>query len=119
MRAASVIDAAAAVLVALASIEAFVRSLQTYFVLPAGSRIGSLRPIRWRLGHWFVLALELLIGSDIIRSAVNPTWVDLAQLAAIVVLRAVINFTLEHDMKAALTVEAPAKGDGGAPPAAP
>ena len=45
------------------------------------------------------LASELLIGSDIIRTAVSPTWDDIAQLAAIVALRVVIEYTLMHDVK--------------------
>jgi uncharacterized membrane protein len=51
------------------------------------------------LSERFVFALELLIGSDIIRTAVSPTWQDLGQLAAIVVLRVAIDYTLIREIK--------------------
>jgi uncharacterized membrane protein len=56
-----------------------------------------LAPIRHRLGRWLGLALELLIGGDIIRTAVAPTWNDIGQLAAIVALRVVIEYTLIYE----------------------
>jgi uncharacterized membrane protein len=96
---ASVIDALATLIVAAASVEVVVRSGIAF------SRDGfaaNLRPIRWRLGNWIGLALELLIGSDVVRTAVSPSWTDLGQLGAIVVLRVVINYTLARDMREAL-----------------
>ncbi len=97
-----VIDGAAAVIVGLATLEAIVRSVYTYATKPEGSRIRSIQPIRWRLGHWLSLSLEFLIGSDIIRTAVNPTWIQLGQLGGIVVLRVVINYTLTRDIQDAV-----------------
>jgi uncharacterized membrane protein len=95
---ASVIDAVATLVVALATVEVVVRSAIAFF--KAGGA-ANLRPIRWRLGNWIGLALELLIGSDVVRTAVSPSWNDLGQLGAIVVLRVVINYTLMFDMKSA------------------
>ncbi len=92
------IDGAAALIVGLATIEAMVRSVYTYVTTPEGKRIKSIQPIRWRLGHWLSLSLEFLIGSDIIRTAVNPSWIQLGQLGGIVVLRVVINYTLGRDI---------------------
>jgi uncharacterized membrane protein len=92
------IDGAAALIVGLATIEAIVRSVYTYATTPEGKRIKSIQPIRWRLGHWLSLSLEFLIGSDIIRTAVSPTWIQLGQLGGIVVLRVVINYTLGRDI---------------------
>jgi len=93
---ASVIDAIATVIVAGASVEVVVRSAVAFFTAGFGA---NLQPIRWRLGNWIGLALELLIGSDVVRTAVSPSWTDLGQLGAIVVLRVVINYTLMNDMK--------------------
>jgi uncharacterized membrane protein len=92
------IDGAAALIVGLATLEAIVRSVYTYVTTPEGKRIKSIQPIRWRLGHWLSLSLEFLIGSDIIRTAVNPSWIQLGQLGGIVVLRVVINYTLGRDI---------------------
>jgi uncharacterized membrane protein len=54
---------------------------------------------RLRLGHALSLALELLIGADILKSALHPSWTELGQLAAIVVIRTVLNYFLLWDMK--------------------
>ena len=93
---ASLIDAAATVIIAAASLEVIVRSAIAV-ATAAGS--ANLQPIRWRLGNWIGLALELLIGSDVVRTAVSPSWTQVGQLGAIVVLRVVINYTLMYDMR--------------------
>lgn len=54
---------------------------------------------RLRLGHSLSLGLEFLIGADILKSAVSPTWQDLGQLAAIVAIRSTINFLLMWELK--------------------
>jgi uncharacterized membrane protein len=93
---ASLIDAAATLVIAAASVEVIVRSAMAFFT--AGGT-ANLQPIRWRLGNWIGLALELLIGSDVVRTAVSPSWTEVGQLGAIVVLRVVINYTLMYDMR--------------------
>jgi uncharacterized membrane protein len=40
------------------------------------------------------LALEFDLAADILRTAVAPTWNDIGQLAAIVVLRTALSFFL-------------------------
>lgn len=54
---------------------------------------------RLRLGHSLSLALELLIGADILKSALDPSWTELGQLGAIVLIRTVLNYFLLWDMK--------------------
>ena len=54
---------------------------------------------RLRLGHSLSLGLEFLIGADILKSAVSPTWQDLGQLAAIVAIRSAINFLLMWELR--------------------
>jgi len=54
---------------------------------------------RLKLGHALSLALELLIGADILKSALDPSWTELGQLGAIVVIRTVLNYFLLWDMK--------------------
>jgi uncharacterized membrane protein len=93
---ASLIDAAATLVVAAASVEVIVRSAIAFF---AAGGAANLQPIRWRLGNWIGLALELLIGSDVVRTAVSPSWTEIGQLGAVVVMRVVINYTLMYDMR--------------------
>jgi len=65
---------------------------------------------RLKLGYALSLALELLIGADILKSAVSPTWADLGQLAAIVGIRTVLNYFLLFEMRV-LTKEEGRAGD--------
>lgn len=54
---------------------------------------------RNHLGHSLSLALEFLIGADILKTAISPTWQDIGQLAAIVGIRTVLNFFLMKELK--------------------
>ena len=101
---ASGVEAAAAVIIALAAVEATMRSLLLF--LPA--RIRGTNPrhqlqdakeaVRLRLGRWLAVALEFELAADILRTAVAPTWTEIGQLAAIVVLRTVLNFFLQQEI---------------------
>jgi len=94
-----IIDFGGIVIVALSAIDAFIRTMIVSFSKDPHQHV--YQPIRWLLGRRLTLALELLIASDIIRTAIHPTWVDLGQLATIVVLREMLNFTLNRDIKEA------------------
>ncbi len=61
--------------------------------------LGEFAATRIRLGHSLSLGLEFLIGADILKSAVSPSWQDLGQLAAIVAIRSAINFLLIWELK--------------------
>lgn len=54
---------------------------------------------RNHLGHSLSLGLEFLIGADILRTAISPSWQDIGQLAAIVGIRTVLNFFLTRELK--------------------
>ncbi len=54
--------------------------------------------MRLRLGRWLAVALELELGADILRTAVAPTWTEIGQLGAIVVLRTALNFFLQQEI---------------------
>lgn len=54
---------------------------------------------RHYLGHCLSIGLEFLIGADILKSAISPTWQDIGQLAAIVGIRTVLNFFLTKELK--------------------
>lgn len=61
--------------------------------------LGEFTATRIRLGHSLSLGLEFLIGADILKSAVSPSWQDLGRLAAIVAIRSAINFMLIWELK--------------------
>ncbi len=55
--------------------------------------------IRIQFGSSLTIALELLLGADILATAIAPTWNDIGKLAAIAVLRTALNFFLERELK--------------------
>ena len=70
------------------------------------SLVGRRRPfppehLRLDLGRSLALALEFLLGADILRTAVEPTWDEIARLAAIAAIRTALNFFLERELEAA------------------
>jgi uncharacterized membrane protein len=69
------------------------RAAQTYFT-PKGPF-----EVRLALGRWLALSLEFLLAADILRTAVAPSWEELGKLAAIIVLRTVLNFFLEMEIR--------------------
>ena len=56
--------------------------------------------LRVKFGSYLTLVLELLLGADILVTAVAPTWDDIGKLAAIAAVRTVLNYFLERDLKA-------------------
>ena len=103
-------EVAAALVIGLATVEASVRSLIAFVgdSFGTGDSVGhdAKEAIRLRLGRWLALALEFLVAADILRTAVAPTWTEIGQLAAIVVLRTVINYFLQRDIDRATAQEA-------------
>jgi len=57
------------------------------------------RDIRINFGGSVAVALELLLGADVIATAVAPSWDDIGKLAAIAAIRTALNFFLERDLK--------------------
>jgi uncharacterized membrane protein len=48
-----------------------------------------------------VLALEFALAADIVRSAIAPTWMEIAKLGAIATIRTALNWFLTRDVDAA------------------
>ncbi len=60
---------------------------------------GSIEMIRLQLGQVLSLGLEFTVASDILRTAVAPTHQDISNLAAIVLLRTLLNYFLEREIR--------------------
>jgi len=112
-----VVEGVAALIVAYAVGEAILR-----LALSIPRHSGSSAPnvshnvkeeIRLRLGRWLAVALELLLGADILRTAVAPTWSEIGQLAAIAAIRTALNFFLQREIDAAQARREPQSGDQG------
>lgn len=52
-----------------------------------------------RFAARIVIALELTLAADIVRTAIAPTWSQIGQLAAIAAIRTVLNLFLTHDIE--------------------
>lgn len=93
---AAIIEATAGVLVGLAALEAALRALPLFVSRTAPP--DAKEAVRLQLGRWLALALEFELAADILRTAIAPTWNEIGQLAAIVVLRTVLNYFLQRDI---------------------
>ncbi|CAA9269994.1 MAG: Sll0939 protein [uncultured Chloroflexi bacterium] len=76
--------------------------------------------LRLNFGRSLTLALEFLLAADILRTAVEPTWDEIARLAAIAAIRTALNFFLQHELaadtrQAARNVKGRDQMAGGAP----
>lgn len=93
------IEVCAALLIGLAAAQATIRAVIAFFV--PNPTTGA-EEVRLTLGRWLALALEFELAADILRTAVAPTWNDIGQLAAIIVLRTVLNFFLQREIDQAV-----------------
>lgn len=93
------VEGFAALIIALAAIEATVRALWVF--LHPSSPPEDKEKVRIRLGRWLSLSLEFELAADILRTAIAPTWNQIGQLAAIIILRTVLNFFLEREIDSA------------------
>jgi len=55
--------------------------------------------IRLHLGRYLALGIEFQLGSDILGTAVSPTIAQVGLLAAIVVIRTVLNYFLSKELE--------------------
>lgn len=90
-------EAVATVIIAAAVIEAAVRASIAFVRFKQDHQ--GIQVIRWRFGRWLSLALDFLIASDILRTGVSPSWSEIGQLAAIVLIRIVITFSLTRETR--------------------
>jgi uncharacterized membrane protein len=90
------VEAAGAVVIFSGALLGFVR-----FVMAAlrSRNAKSFVPIRLDLGRFLALGLEFQLGSDLLRTAVAPTFVEIGQLAAVAAIRTALNFFLGREIK--------------------
>jgi uncharacterized membrane protein len=90
-------EALAALIIAFGALKA----IWTYFrhaVTSKGDPHQSCR-CRIQLGHSLSLALEFLVGADILKTAIAPSWSEIGQLAAIIGIRTILNFFLMWELR--------------------
>ena len=91
-----VVEAAGAAIIFVGAVIAFVR-----FLLVAFRREGMdpFAQVRLDLGRFLVLGLEFQLAADILRTAVAPSFTELAQLATVAAIRTALNFFLGLEIK--------------------
>lgn len=99
---AAYLAAAAEIAAALVIGAAVIRCIAAYLgqvFRHSDPQLDSIEPIRLRLGRVLALGLEFTIASDILRTAVAPTRQDIMNLGAIVLLRTLLNYFLEREIR--------------------
>jgi uncharacterized membrane protein len=90
------IDAVALLVIVLGTIEAFVNGS----VVLLGSRTGHERRDVWlRYARWLVAGLTFQLAADIIETSITTDWQAVARLAAVALIRTMLNFFLERDLE--------------------
>lgn len=90
-----IIEACGAAVIIAGAVWAFAR-----FVW-AGLRGGGTRafvPVRLTLGRFLALGLEFQLASDILTTAVAPTFEEIGKLAAIATIRTALNYFLSKEI---------------------
>ena len=94
------IEASAAVLIGLATIEATVRAIDLFFYNRNSSEDFK-EIVRLRFGTWLALSLEFELAADIVRTTISRTWTELGNLGTIIILRTILNFFLQKEIERA------------------
>lgn len=91
------VEFAAALIIALAAIEATVKSVVLFLKRdnPPEEKV----QLRLTFARWLAVALEFELAADILNTAVTPSWSDIEKLAAIATLRTALNYFLEREIQ--------------------
>ena len=98
-------------LIGLAAVQAVIGSMRLFLPgapVRTGGGQDAKEIVRLTLGRWLAVALEFELAADILRTAITPSWNDIGQLAAIVVLRTALNYFLQQEIDKAENRRAPA-----------
>ena len=89
-------EAMAALIIVVGAFKALWKYIQGFISRPMGKKVCL---CRIQLGHSLSLSLEFLVGADILKTAITPTWQGIGQLASIIALRTVLNFFLMWELE--------------------
>ena len=90
-----VVEACGAAVIVVGALRAFVR----FVVVGLRDRdAGAFVPVRLTLGRFLALGLEFQLASDVLRTAVAPSFRELGQLAAVAAIRTALNYFLAREI---------------------
>lgn len=101
------INALAVVIIVAAAVEAFFRSVRAAF---AGADDRLKQEIWLRFARWLVAGLTFQLAADILETSITTSWEAIGRIAAIAVIRTLLNFFLDRDL-AAVSAHGPAKAE--------
>ncbi len=64
-----------------------------------GLHRSSFEGVRLRLGRFLALGLEFQLGSDILSTAISPSFEEIGKLGAIAAIRTLLNLFLRHELE--------------------
>ena len=109
-----VVEACGAAVIVVGALWAFVR------FVAVGLRerdAAAFVPVRLTLSRFLALGLEFQLASDVLRTAVAPSFRELGQLAAVAAIRTALNYFLSKEIAEERRQVAEERADDGARPA--
>lgn len=103
------VEAAGALIIFFGGAVGFVRFVWTALVHRKAERF---TPVRLDVGRFLALGLEFQLASDLLRTAVAPSFAEIGKLAAVAAIRTALNFFLGREIRE----ERQELEKGGAPP---
>jgi uncharacterized membrane protein len=96
-----VVEAIGATIIAVGVVVTFV----IYVMSELRIRPVAYEHLRLTLGRYLALGIEFQLASDILSTAVSPTFEDIGELGAIVAIRTVLNYFLAQEIERAAEME--------------
>jgi uncharacterized membrane protein len=92
------IDIGAAIIIGVSAVIAVIGYIKTLSRRQKAKEVSTGDTVRFRLAGGLLLALDLEVGSDILKSIVVPTTNELISLSVIVALRIVLGWSLSKEI---------------------
>ena len=92
------IECGAVFVVSFGALQAIIGVIVAIFNRAADELAG--RAIWLKFATWILLGLEFALAADLLRTAVAPTWEDIAKLGVIATIRTLLNYFLAKDIAA-------------------
>jgi uncharacterized membrane protein len=90
------VEAAGAIVIFAGATSGFVRFAWTAIVRRDAAKF---TPVRLDLGRYLALGLEFQLASDLLRTAVAPSFAEIGKLAAVAAIRTALNFFLGREIR--------------------
>jgi uncharacterized membrane protein len=91
------IEVAAAIIIGISAVIAFIGYIRTLSRRQKGE-VSKGDAVRFRLAGGLLLALDLVVGSDILTTILDPSTEDLIRLSVIVAIRIVLGWSLSKEI---------------------